>query len=89
MGTFDIARKVIDKRINKGKEFSLNEVQDEILNRGGILRVAPAVTVQDYLKNLEEKAVLKYNPYDNNYIAFNGKLEMLLKEKYDASLDKN
>jgi len=41
------------------------------------------------LKNLEEKAVLKYNPYDNNYIAFNGKLEMLLKEKYDASLDKN
>jgi len=85
----DIAKKVVDERIAKGEDFSLKEVQDEILSKGGILRVAPTVTIRDYLKNLEEKAVLKYNPSKDNYLVFNGKLEMLLKEHYDASLSKN
>ena len=74
----DVAKQIIHERIIEGKDFSLDELEKEIINEGGICRVAPAVTIKDYLKILEEQGAIKYNPYTNNYIVLNGKLEDIL-----------
>ena len=81
----DVAKQIIHEKICEAKEFSLDELQKEIIQEGGVLRVSPGVTIKDYLNILDEAGVVKYNPHDNSYIVFNGKLEKIL----GLSTDKN
>lgn len=73
-----VAKQVIDEKIKDKENFSLDEIEKEIIQQGGILRISPGFTVKDYLIILEEMGVVKYNPYDNNYLVFNGRLEKIL-----------
>lgn len=85
----NIAKQVFEEKINKGETFSLEEIGKEAIQRGGNCRVAPGVTFKDYVKVLEEMGVIKFNFYDNNYIIFNGRLEILLENNYNSSFGKN
>jgi hypothetical protein len=48
--------------------FKLEEVQDAILNDGGVLRISTGYTVGDYLKSLEEEGILKYDPKSEQFL---------------------
>lgn len=74
----DVAKQIIHEKICEAKDFSLDELEKEIVKEGGVLRVSSGVTVKDYLKILDEAGVIKYNPNNDNYIVFNGKLEEIL-----------
>lgn len=78
---YAISMKVIEDKIREEKDFSLNEINKEIIARGGVLRVASGFTIKDYMETLEKMGVVKYNPFNNNYTLFNGKLEKKLEEK--------
>lgn len=74
----NVAKQIIHEKICEAKDFSLDELEKEIVKEGGVLRVSSGVTVKDYLKILDEAGVIKYNPNNDNYIVFNGKLEEIL-----------
>lgn len=74
----DVAKQIVHEKICEAEDFSLDELEKEIIQEGGILRVSPGVTIKDYLKILDEAGAIKYNPHNNNYIVLNGKLEEIL-----------
>jgi len=61
---------VINTRLNKGigERFTQKEICDEILEKGGILRVDVGVTIKDYLECLYGIGLLEINPSDEELI---------------------
>jgi len=63
----DIAIKVTQEFLKRGKPFTYAQLKEEILGRGGILRTAPNYPLPDYLETLVynrklEKKGLYYVP---------------------------
>jgi len=48
---YDASLKIISENISKGN-FFLKDLEKEILKSGSLMRVAPGVTVKDYLDEL-------------------------------------
>lgn len=65
--SFEIAKKTIDDYLNKGKPFTYNELCDNIINKGGVLRVYSMMTVREYLKELIDDKIIFYNVYNETY----------------------
>ena len=63
----DITRIVIDNMVNNRKEFTYDELIDKIKEEGGIMRIAPCVTVKDYLDFFEDNKVVRYIPREKKY----------------------
>ena len=57
-----IAFKVTNKIIEQKRAFSFDELQDFILNEGGILRISPDYSIGEYIMELVEDGVIKFNP---------------------------
>ncbi|MFW6247100.1 MAG: hypothetical protein ACOC22_02915 [bacterium] len=57
-----IALKVIKEKIKNNKSFSFDELQDEIIERGGILRISPGYSVGEYVIGLEEDGIIEFDP---------------------------
>ena len=64
---FEIAKTTVNEFIKKEEPFGFEEVQDKILTNGGVLRVAPGVTISDYLEVYEEKKIIFYNNFTDKY----------------------
>lgn len=64
---FEIAKEVIYAFIDEQKPFTFEEIQDAIINKGGVLRIAPGITIGEYLKNLEEREILFYNTFIDKF----------------------
>ena len=62
-----IALKVINSFIDSGDKFTYDEIKKEILKRDGILRISFGVTIQMYLKNLNELGLLTFDPNMGQY----------------------
>ena len=62
-----IAKRVIRDYIQRRESFSFLELQDAIINAGGILRVSPGTTIGEEVNELEERGVIKFNPSSNKY----------------------
>jgi len=62
-----IALRVINSHIDSGKKFTYDQVKDEILKKGGILRISFGVTIRMYLKNLDEIGLLTFDPNVGKY----------------------
>ncbi len=60
---FDIAKETVNEFVVNRKLFSFDEIQTKIINKGGVLRIAPSITIGDYIKNLEERRILFYNTF--------------------------
>lgn len=63
-----IARGTVHAFVKQKKKFSLKNVHNEILRRGGILRVSMGVTISEYLNDLENKNIIKYDNQLDEYI---------------------
>lgn len=88
----NIAKQMFDEKFEEGGEISLDDFIADVEKQGGEKMVASGSTVENYADDLAQKGVLKLNldnPCKKIYRIFNGKLEMLLKESYDASLNTN
>ena len=57
-----IAFKVTNEKIEQRKAFSFDELQDSILDRGGILRISPDYSIGEYVVELEEDGIIKFDP---------------------------
>ncbi len=67
---FEIARNIVESFINKHESFSFNDVKNLIIEKGGVLRISPDVTVSEFLTNLEEREIIYYNSYIDQYDFF-------------------
>jgi len=61
MDIFDIARDVVLEAMAQGEPFTQGELKRDILMRDGVMRVAPNMTVTDYLKEFIENGTLIYD----------------------------
>jgi hypothetical protein len=61
MEEYSIARSVVLDYIFEKKKFKMKELEEEILNKGGLMRVGPAYPVRDYVYLYEERGIIKYN----------------------------
>jgi hypothetical protein len=62
-----IAKSIINQRITNNVEFSYNDIVKSILDNGGILRTSSGTTVGNYLSQLEDFGVIKFNPKSSNF----------------------
>jgi len=64
----DVTRLIVNEKIYESERFSLEELNRDIKIQGGGKKIAPGITVQDYLENLQEKGLIKYNPSEKMYV---------------------
>jgi hypothetical protein len=86
----DVAKQIIDEKISGKITFSLEDIKKEVSIQGGVDMIAPGVSILDYVKSLEDKGIVKYNPYNKDYIitdSFGG--EVLKNINNRSSPDKN
>lgn len=62
-----IARGTVYGFIKQKSEFSLEEVCDEILRRGGILRISMGVTISEFLDDFVIRKIIKFSNKTGKY----------------------
>jgi len=65
---YKIAKDIVDNYINSKESFTYPDLKNEIKKKSGGMKVAAAVTIQDYLSNIESENLLKYIPKDQRYV---------------------
>lgn len=63
-----IAKGTIHAFLKQKKSFKLKSLYNEIILRGGILRVSMGVTVKEYLFDLEDRKIIEYSIKNNCYL---------------------
>lgn len=62
------AKEIIHQHIVNKEDFAYGELQQEIVEKGGILQVEVGYTVGQYIGDLEEKGVIEFHARENIYI---------------------
>lgn len=63
----DVAKSIIDEKIEEGKSFSLKKLKEEINHQGGTNRISLNNTIEQYLTLLTNIEVINYNPFSGEY----------------------
>jgi len=64
---FDITKKIISSYIIRKKSFTLESISKEIIDKGGLLRISPGLTVKECLEELTDNKILIYNIPKQSY----------------------
>ena len=64
---FEIAKEIVDDFVARKEPFSLEELRNEILEKGGVFRIYADVTLNDYLESLEEENIIYYGGQSQKY----------------------
>ena len=64
----EIAIDVIDRHISSKEPFTYDEITNEIVNEGGILRVSIGVTIGMYLQKLVNQNVVSFDPSTSKFV---------------------
>jgi hypothetical protein len=56
-----IAEETCKEFIRKGEEFDFLKLQEEIIERGGILRIYPGYTIKNYMEDYIKAGMLEYD----------------------------
>ena len=64
---YDIAQKVLFDFIEKRKIFTNESLNNEILQNGGILRIAPNMPIKNKLKEFVQEGILSYSLHSHEY----------------------
>ena len=80
--TFQIAKDTVKEFIQRKEPFYYHDLQQEIINRNGVLRIAPGVSIASYLRNLERRNIIFYNQLLDkfDFVEF---VEELQEERFD------
>jgi len=62
-----IAKQIIDEKIKSQRPFSYKEINGLILEKGGILRISTGITIGNYLTQLEDFGIIKFNPKKSRF----------------------
>lgn len=62
-----IAKETINNIINRKEPFTFDELQDKIIENGGILRIQPHYSVGEYIMGLEKESTIVFNPEDKKF----------------------
>lgn len=60
--------KVINRHIDKGDSFTYDELTNEIVNAGGILRTSIGVTIRMYLERMQAIGLLVFDATQGKFI---------------------
>jgi DNA-directed RNA polymerase delta subunit len=63
----DIALSVVKHHLLNKNSFTYSEIQQEVLECGGILRIGINFTLGEYITELEEDNLIKFNPVTTKY----------------------
>jgi len=63
-----IAKNILTNYVTRRHSFSMSELSKMIIDKGGVLRISPSMTVHKYVDYLEEKGVIKYQHKNKKYI---------------------
>ena len=66
-GKSKIAYNTISRFLEKKKTFTLDEIKEAIKKDGGIMRIAPGISISDFLSQLEDYGKLQYHRDTNKY----------------------
>lgn len=64
---FSYAKKIVESYIKKKEPFTFNQIKNKIIEKDGVLRISPGVTVSDFLSNLEERRIIYYDSFLKQY----------------------
>ncbi len=64
---FEIARNTVVSFIVEKDCFSYDELQNKILNDGGVLRISTTQTLDNYLNYYEKSGFIKYSPKTKSF----------------------
>lgn len=64
----NIALMVINQKMDTRKVFSLKDLNQEILDKGGVLRISAGITIKKYLGNLISLGALDYSVEEKDEI---------------------
>ena len=64
---FDICRDKIIEYMFSRKEFTIDELCNDIIASGGVFRVSSDQCLNEYLEHFEEKGFLRYSPAERKY----------------------
>ncbi|WP_187647746.1 hypothetical protein [Nitrosophilus labii] len=62
------SEQIVNRLILEKNEFTYDSVIEEIRKENGVMRIAPGVTIRDYLDFLESNNFLRYIPRERKYI---------------------
>lgn len=68
MRKFEICRDKALDYICRKKEFGIDELCNDILRSGGVLRISTGQSLIQFLEKYEELEYIQYIPKDNKYI---------------------
>lgn len=66
----DIALSVVKHHLLNKNSFTYSEIQQEIIECGGILRIGVGFTLGEYLTELEEDNLIKFNSVTSKFDVF-------------------
>lgn len=56
-----IARGTVHAFLKQRENFTYEQVRNEIIRRGGIMRISMGVTIWEYLKDFEKSGIIKFD----------------------------
>ncbi|MGV8151129.1 MAG: hypothetical protein ACP5NV_05355 [Candidatus Woesearchaeota archaeon] len=64
---FDICRSTVASYIVSGKDFTYDELMEEILKKGGVFRISNTLSLDDYMNHFVQIEIIKYSPAERTY----------------------
>jgi hypothetical protein len=64
---YQIALNIVKSKLSNKQSFSVADLQKEVIEAGGILRIAMGFSIGDYIAELEEDGYIEYNPDSGKY----------------------
>lgn len=71
---FKIAKEITCNYVLHKKNFTLEELNKEILDKGGLLRINPGITIKETLGSFVDMGILKYDLNNYQYIRLKSKI---------------
>lgn len=84
---FEIAVEIVERFIERGEIFSWDELQDYVIENGGILYVAPGMTLGQYMDYKEEKDIVYYNGKYRKWGVTKTLLKKIEEKQFEFSLN--
>ena len=87
--SFAVAKNTLIDIIEEGEPFNLNEACDKIIANGGVLRLAPAYSVNDYMEDLQQNRVIFFNGCTSKYQRCDKEMQELASEDEAKEMARN
>jgi hypothetical protein len=83
MSVHEITIRVFNEKVNENKPFSIKEVNEEAINRGGIARIDLVYPTKDYFADLHQQGLLIIHSTSSQGVLYLPSKQLLRLIKYN------